>query len=138
MASLNYNRGIEKIARATLDLDSHSFKCMLVTSSYVPDKDAHEFRTDVTGEVSGPGYTAGGETVTCTVTRDDANDRIDATFSNPSWPNATITARAAVIYRDTGNAATDALLAYVDFGTDVTSTNGTFSVTFTAPLRFQN
>lgn len=138
MPSLNYNRGLEKVARATIDLDSDTFKCMLVTAAYTPDKDAHEFRSDVTGEATGDGYTAGGAAVTLTVTRDDANDRIDVTVSDPSWPSATITARAAVIYKDTGAAGTSPLLSYVDFGSDFSSTNGTFTVTFTAPLRFQN
>lgn len=138
MASLNYNRGLEKVARGQIDLDTDVFKCMLVQSAYAPDKDAHEFRSSVTNEASGAGYTTGGSVVTATVSRDDANDRVDVTFSNPSWANATITARAAVIYKNVGSAATDPLIAYVDFGSDVTSTNGTFAVTFSAPLRWQN
>jgi hypothetical protein len=139
MASLVYNKALENFAKGSIDFDTDTFKAMLVTSSYTPDKDAHDFRNDVTNEVSGTGYSAGGATVTATVTRDDANDRVDISFSNPSWSNATITARAAVIYKARGGASSaDEIIAYVDFGSDVASSNGTFAVTFSSPIRFQN
>ena len=96
-------------------------------------------RSDVTNEVTGTGYTAGGTTVTATVTRDNATDRVDITFANPSWASSTITARGVVIYKSRGGAATaDELVCYGDFGANVSSTNGTFTVNFTSPLRFQN
>ena len=70
---------------------------------------------------------------------DLANDRYEISFSNPSWTSSTITARAGVIYKSRGGASSaDELVAYVDFGADVSSTSGTFIVTFTGPLRFQN
>lgn len=47
-----------------------------------------------------------------------------------TWTGATITARAAVLYKDTGNAATDPLIAYIDFGGDITSTNGPFTISW--------
>jgi len=66
-------------------------------------------------------------------------NREDITFAITSWTTATITARAGVIYKSRGGlASADELVAYVDFGTDVTSTAGTFSVTISSPLRFQN
>lgn len=139
MASLNFNSCLNDLARGAIDFDTDSFKVMLVTASYTPDKDAHSKRADVTNEVSGTGYTAGGAAVTATVTQDNTNDRLDVAFSNPSWASATITARAAVIYKSRGGAASaDELVAYVDFGGNITSTSGTFAVSFTAPLRFQN
>lgn len=139
MASLVYNTALLKWAQGSIDFDTDSFKCLLVTSAYTPDKDAHVFRSSVTNEVIGTGYTLGGVAVTCTPSQDNANDRVDLTFSNPSWPASTITARAGVIYKARGGAATaDELIAYVDFGSDVTSTSGTFAVTFTSPLRLQN
>lgn len=140
MASLNFNSAIEDLAKGLIDFDTDSFKMLLVTSAYTPNKDTHLKRSDVTSEVAnGNGYTTGGNAVTATVTKDTTNDRVDVTFSNPSWPSATFTARAGVIYKSRGGAATaDELVAYVDFGADVTATNGTFSVTLTSPLRFQN
>jgi len=138
MASLVYNTGLNASLTGGVDFDTDSFKIMLVTSSYTADKDLHEDRADVTNEVTGTGYTAGGESTTVTVTKDNANDRVDIDFSDVSFPNSTITAAAAVLYKDTGSDATDTLIAYLDFGGDVSSTNGTFTVSVTTPLRFQN
>jgi hypothetical protein len=128
MASLIYNSAIDEMARGAIDFDSNSFKALLVTSSYTPNKDTHDFRDDVTNEVTGTGYTAGGVTTACTVTKDTANDRVTLQFAAVSWATSTITARALVIYKSTGTASTDNLVAYNDFGSDVSSTAGTFSV----------
>lgn len=138
MASLIYNKAIDALVRAGINFASDTFKVMLVTSAYTPNKDTHEDRADVTNEVVGTGYTAGGVATTPTITLDTTNDRVDITFSNVSWATATITARAAVIYKSTGVAANDTLIAYVDFGSDVSSTNAAFAVTFSSALRFQN
>jgi hypothetical protein len=72
------------------------------------------------------------------VTNDTANDRIDINFADVSWASATLTAAAAVIYKTTGTASTDNLVAYLDFAGNVISTNGTFTVDITSPLRIQN
>jgi hypothetical protein len=128
MASLIYNSAIDDMARNNIDFDTNTFKAMLVTSSYTPNKDTHDKRDDVTNEVTGTGYTAGGVTTACTVTKDTANDRVTLQFAAVSWATSTITARALVIYKSTGTASTDNLVAYNDFGSDVSSTAGTFSV----------
>jgi hypothetical protein len=103
---------------------------MLVTSSYTPDKDAHDKRDDVTNEVAASGgYTAGGVTVTCTVARDNTNDRTTLTFAAGAWASSTITAAAAVVYKSRGGASSaDELVFYNDFGGDVTTSNTTLSV----------
>lgn len=138
MASLVYGYAIDSLNRGTMDFDTFPFKVMLVTSAYVPDQDLHQFRSSVTNEVGNSGtYTSGGASTTVTVTKDDTNNRSDVAFTSVNWTSATITARAAVIYHDSGLSTTDELIAYVDFGSDVSSTNGTFTVTFSSPLRFQ-
>ena len=48
-----------------------------------------------------------------------------------------MTARGAVYYKVVGTAATDRLVAYIDFGSDITSTAGTFALT-AITLRIQN
>lgn len=139
MASLIFNSFLDDLAKGNIDLDSDSFKFMLVTSAYTADKDAHLKRSSVTNEVTGTGYTAGGAAVTVSLTKDTTNDREDVTFSNPSWSTATITARAGVIYKSRGGASSaDELVCYIDFGADIASTGGTFAVTISSPLRFQN
>jgi len=129
MASLIYNSAIDEMARGDIDFDTDTFKAMLVTSTYSPNKDTHDFRDDVTNEATGTGYTAGGVTTACTVTKDTANDRVTLSFAAVSWSTSTITARALVIYKSRGGASSaDELVAYNDFGSDVSSSGGTFSV----------
>lgn len=130
MASLIYNSAIRDEATGAIDYDTDTFYAMLVTSAYTPDKDVHNRRDDVTNEVVGAGYTAGGQAVTVTVAAvDTANDRVVITFASHNWPTATITARGEVIYKRRGGASSaDELVYYNDFGSDITSTAGTFTV----------
>ena len=129
MASLIYNSAVDDMAKGAMDFDTDTFKVMLVTSSYTPNKDTHDKRDDVTNEVSGTGYTAGGVTSACTVTKDTANDRVTLSFAAVNWASSTITARAAVIYKSRGGASSaDELVCYVDFGADVSSSSATFSL----------
>lgn len=133
MANLVYNDFKGKIMDGTHDLDTQTTKVMLVTSTYVPDADAHHFRSDVTNEVSGGGYTAGGQAlVSPSITVDDATDKAYLDANNVVWSSSTITARGAVLYKDTGNAATDNLIGYVDFGADYSSSNGDFTINWAA------
>lgn len=126
MASLIYNKFLDYLAKN--DVSDDTFKVALVTSTYSPDKDAHEFFDDITNEVSGTGYSAGGETVTGTLTLDTANDKLTLEFASTNWTSATITARGAVYYSSTGTASTSTLIAYNDFGSDVAVTLGTLAL----------
>lgn len=117
---------------------SGTFKFLMVAS--VPDEtelDTFDFRNDVTDEITGTGYTSGGVAVTLTVgSVDTTNNRTPVTVTDlaPGWTSATISAVGGWIYKDTGNAATDELISFVDFGGTVTSTASDFNVDFTAPL----
>lgn len=137
MASVVYNNGIRNALTGQIDFDTDRFDILLVTSSYTPDEDTHANRSSVTNEVAtGNGYT-GPKTTTVTVGAVDAtNDRVDISFSDVSWTSSTITAAGAVIFKYTGTASTELLVAYLDFGGNVSSSNGTFTVSVTSPLRF--
>lgn len=139
MASLIFNNALFNWAKGQIDFDTDTFKCMLVTSAYAPDKDTHDFRDDVTNEVTGTGYTAGGTAATVTVNAiDTANDRVEITLGAVSWPASTITARGAVYYKSRGGlASADEIVAYIDFGGDVSSTSGTFALS-ASTIRLQN
>jgi hypothetical protein len=129
MASLIYNSAIDDMARGAIDFDTNTFKAMLVTSTYVPNKDTNDKRDDVTNEVVGTGYTAGGVGSVCTVTKDTANDKVTLQFAAVSWASSTLTARGCVYYKSRGGASSaDELVAYNDFGSDVSTAGGTFSV----------
>lgn len=139
MPSLIYNSCIRDASVGNIDFDTDTFKMMLVTSTYTASK-SHAKRSEITNEVSGTGYTAGGNAAACTVAAtDNVNNDVEITFSITSWTSATITARAGVIYKSRGGlASADELVGYVDFTSDTTSTNGTFAVTISSPLKFQN
>ena len=139
MPSLIYNSCIRDAVVGNIDFDSDTFKMLLVTSSYTASK-SHDKRDDVTNEVSGTGYTAGGNACSVSVAAvDNTNNDVEISFTVTSWTSATITARAGVIYKSRGGASSaDELVGYVDFGSDVSSTNGTFAVTVSTPLKFQN
>ncbi len=131
MANAVYNVIKVEFGKGTINwADSNSvFKCALVTSDYTPDVDNHKHFSDVTNEVSGQGYTAGGAEITGrTVTEDDANDLAKYDADDTTWENSTITARGAVIYKDTGDASTSPLIAYIDFGADQSSDNASFTI----------
>ncbi len=138
MPSLIFNSALDDTVRGNIDFDTDAFKVMLVTAAYVEDKDAHTKRSNVTGEVVGTGYTAGGNTVTVSVNKDLVNDRVDISLGGTTWPTSTITARKAIYYKSRGGAPTaDEIVAVIDFGSDVVSSNGTFTLT-ASTIRLQN
>lgn len=133
MASFVYNSFWVDVLAGAIDVESDTIKVLLVTSSYAANKDTHERRDDVTNEVTGTGYTAGGATVAGTITRNDASDLITVEFAAANWTTATITARGAVYYKARGGASSaDELIAYNDFGANVVVTAGTFTVAATS------
>ena len=130
MASIIYNSCLRDEAIGNIDFDTDTFRMMLVTSTYVENADTHNRRDDITNEVTGTGYTAGGAVCTVTVSAvDTGNDRVTITLGETTWDPSTITAAGAVVYKDRGGAASaDELVAYIDFGGDFSSTNGPFTV----------
>lgn len=118
-----------------LDWDSDDIRVMLVSSSYTPNQDLHDYLDDVVAfQVTGTGYTAGGQALTGkTVTLDQANNVLVLDAADTTWASSTITARYAVIYNNTGatNAAKP-LVGYVDLISDQASNNGNFTIEWDA------
>lgn len=123
-----------KLANKEIDWDTDTVKVALCTSTYTPNQDTNGYFSDVTNEVVGTGYTAGGVTLASKTVTYTAGTNVTAfDAADVSWAASTITARYAVIYVDTaGAASTDPLIGYVDFGEDVSSSSGTFSITWAA------
>lgn len=104
------------------------YKIALYTSAVTLSKATVAYTA--TGEASGAGYTAGGQTLAgFSVTLDGDTAILDWT-TDPIWANASITARGALVYNAT---RANAAVAVFDFGAEVTSTNGSFTVTLPAP-----
>lgn len=128
-----YNSFKKNIMNGAIDLDTDTIKVALVTSLYTPNIDTHEDMADVTNEVTGTGYTAGGaELASKTVTADTTDDEGVFDAADVTWTTSTITARGAVVYKSTGTAANDLLICYFDFGSDKASSAGNFTITWNA------
>lgn len=124
-----YNSAKEYIGDGTIDLDTHTFKVLLTSSSYTPSATTHTVKADVTNELStANGYTAGGATLgSVTWTLSGATVTFDAADTTWTASGGSIVARYAVIYDDTTTSPADALIAYILLDTtptDVTTTTG--------------
>lgn len=139
MASLVYNSALDDLAKGNIDFNSDTFKVMLMKSQYIPNKDTHSKRSDLTNEATGTNYVSGGKPTNVTITKDLTNDRLDIYIDRVYWEHSTISASGAVIYKARGGlASADELVAYVDFNNTINSINQKFTVEITSPLRFQN
>ena len=139
MASIIYDHYMSNVYAQAIKPAADTVYNLLVTSSYTPSKPNDQTQADVTNEVSGTGYTTGGQAVTQTVTLDTVNHREDVSFANSSWTGATFSTAAAVIVTHAGAPPSgNPLWAYVDFGGTVSVAGGTLTVSYTTPLRLQN
>lgn len=126
-----YGNALLKALNKEVNYITDTIKVMLCTSAYTPNQDAHIYKSSITGEVTGTGYTAGGATLTNkTMTYDGATNTIKLDADDVVWASSTITARYAVIYDDTGTDSTSTLLGYIDFSEDKISSAGNFTITW--------
>jgi hypothetical protein len=119
------------LAAGTFNFNTDSFKIALYTGSadIGPTTDAYT----ATNEISGTGYTAGGETLTVSVGPTTGSNPRNTTayisFSNVTWNPAAFTCRGAIIYKvGSGNPT----VCILDFGGDKTCTT-LFQVQFPDP-----
>ena len=117
----------------SIDLDTDTIKVALVTSSYTPNQDTHEDFADVTNEVTGTGYTAGGAALANkAVTKDTTDNEGVFDADDVTWSSSMITARGAIVYKDSGTASTSWLVCYLDFGSDQSRSAGNFPIQWNA------
>ena len=111
------------VTRAGTTADSFKAALYLASGSLGAATTAYS----TTSEVSGTGYTAGGNTLAVSVVPVSSGTTAYLSFTNSSWSTATITARGAMIYNSSqGNKC----VAVLDFGADKVSTAGTFTIVF--------
>lgn len=125
-----YGLSLEKMMIDTLgeSLEAEDHKVSMVTDTYTPNFDTHDFFADLTNEVTGTGYTTGGATVTATeVTL--ASGVLTFDTADVSWATSTIAnAMAGVFATTVSGAATDQLIFLSDFVTAASSSGGTFTI----------
>ena len=136
-----YALTIEHLFKKTIagDMESTNVSVLMVTDSEVPNFTTHDFRDDIAQEVAaGSGYTTGGKalaaTPSWTIGAPAAADRIFYDSDDPAWAASTITnAEAAVLFYSTGTDTTDNLYLMSDFGSPVSTANGTLTITVDTP-----
>ena len=106
--------------------DTYKIALYVAASTIGPGTTAYT----ATNEASGTGYTATGMVLAGRQIVLDGTTQILDWTTDPVWASATITARGALIYNDT---KADRSIVVLDFGGDITSTNGNFTVTLPAP-----
>lgn len=120
-------------ASAGIDWLVDTIKISLHTSTLTPNPDTHTYFSDLTNEVTGTGYTAGGATLaTKTLTQDNTLDRGVADAADTTWATSTITARYAVGYKSTGTPSTSPVIGIIDFGADKSSSATDFVIQYNA------
>lgn len=107
------------------------FKIALYTNAATLNQNTTSYTA--TGEVVASGYDAGGQTLTITQvpTTGPSGDIAYISFADAIWAPITLTARGALIYRYNGS--TNPAVCVLDFGSDKSTTNGTFAVQFPSP-----
>jgi hypothetical protein len=107
---------------------TQTFKIALYTSSATLSAATTAYTTS--NEVTGTGYSAGGQALTISQVPTSSGTTAFIDFSDVTWSTATITARGALIYL--ANGTTNPAVAVLDFGGDKTSTAGNFTIQFPA------
>ena len=102
----------------------NTFKIALYTSAATLGATTTAY--SATNEVSGTGYTAGGNTLT-NVTPTTSGTTAYTDFADTTWASSTITANGALIYNANASNASTVVLA---FGSDKSSSNGDFTIVF--------
>jgi hypothetical protein len=125
MASFLYDGLFDRMLSGGINFFEDEFSVMLVAAGYWPER-TDATRLDVTHEVTGSGYQLGGKAIAVNV------ELVDGVFTislgGAVWPNASISARYALYFRNNSSPQADDLLACVDFGGDVTSSNAEFTL----------
>lgn len=107
--SVLYDKGRQKFLEGAINWLTHNIRvCLIDTSAYTPDYAADEFLSAIPGgAIVATSANLSGKTTTGGVA--DANDVTLTAVSGP-------TVSMAVIYRDTGSAATSPLICVLDSG----------------------
>lgn len=110
--------------------NAHTYKIALFTSAATLGATTTTYAA--TNEVAnGNGYTTGGATLTGFTTSLDSGTAILDFTTDPTWAASSFTARGALIYN---SSVSNKAVAVLDFGSDITSTSDTFTVTFPAAV----
>lgn len=131
-----YGLAQKHFANADINWGSDTIKVALLTSTYTPAQDTHEFYSDLTNELSASGnYSTGGASLTGTAKSYDAstnNEKLTADNLTFSALTPSSAFRYAVVYKSTGTGTTSPLIAYINFGADQNPGGSDFAIAWAA------
>ena len=115
----------QELLKGAHNFTTNTIKLALYTTNpYTTSSTA--YGSGESGQVSGTGYTTGGNTLGSPVVANQTNVAT-LTFAQSQWTSATFGAAFGVIYN---NSASDKLVVVLDFGGTKSCSNGTFTITF--------
>jgi hypothetical protein len=121
----------EQLIRGVHDFDANTFKVALVKNTDTPVA-TDTVLADITQVDNGNGYTTGGVTTTITIEVSGATTTVKGT--QVQWTGSSTgfgPFRYAVLYNDSTTSPTDALIAWFDYGSEITVGSGeTFTLKF--------
>ena len=125
MASVIYPKAKEAFLKADIDLENDTIRAVLIDTGTYTYNAAHNAYDDLSGVVGSESAAFTSKTLT-----DGTFDAADITFTAVTGN----TVEAIVIFKDTGTASTDLLIAYIDSGTGlpVTPNGGDITVSWNA------
>ena len=115
----------QELLKGTHNFTSNTIKIALYTANPYTTAST-QYTTGSANQVSGTGYTTGGNTLNNPVVANQTNVAT-LTFDQTQWTSATFGAAFGVIYN---NSASDKLVVVLDFGGTKSCSNGTFTITF--------
>lgn len=137
MASGLYVENFIDVLDATqlaIDTSLTTHKCALFLDALTPDFSVNQDFTAApytSNQSSGTGYTAGGQVITSPTTTESPAGTLMYDMGDQVWASPTsVTARGQVLYADI--LATNSLIVATTFGSDFTSTAGTFTIQWNA------
>lgn len=115
-----YGLFLQSLVEGRVNFQADKLWCMLVTSAYVFNQHTHKFKSVVTGELTGSGYTTGGQEVTTTAPIYTSTSKLlNVPAGNLVWPSVTWTgATGAILYMNPNGYPDSAkpLVSYINFG----------------------
>lgn len=122
-----FNDALTSIGKQEIDYLNDDIDVLLLTDE--PDIDADTYISDLSGEITGGGYTR--QTLTSkTITTDDTNDRAIFDAADVQWTGLSNTFRYIVVAQNTGNDTTSRCITKIDTGSSQTLDNGTYDITW--------
>jgi len=133
-----YGEAQKLVLDGTIDLDTDSFRMVLVDNTYVLNQSTDALWSAISAdEITGTGYTANGKAITPTIARSGLVTTFDC--DDQSWASSTLANVAyAVIVRDADSngalAAGDIPMFAMELeaGGSVSTTSGTLAITISA------